>query len=136
MVSTIDAYNAAASYLFAGISGRLCGEIVHPAVNDHRPTDNLLYRKTVGKKYRQRIAVIAEQRQQVTSVRGMRTSTRIIMPTDRRKNILSIAVASTPLVDMKAEHPMIAFPTLTRKSHDFCKHQHPVSCLIKAYRSP
>lgn len=71
--------NDAAADLVAGVSGRLCGEVVGYAVDDQRTADDLRQFKAVGIKSAVGVAPVTEKRGQVAGMLRMRQPAGIVV---------------------------------------------------------
>ena len=71
--------NDAAADLVAGVSGRLCGEVVDCAVDDQSSADDLRQFKSVGIKGAVSVAPVTEKRGQVAGMLRMRQSAGIVV---------------------------------------------------------
>lgn len=83
--------NDAAADLVAGVSGRLCGEVVGCAVDDQSSADDLRQFKSVGIKGAVSVAPVTEKRGQVAGMLRMRQSAGVVVRTGLIKGKRAVA---------------------------------------------
>ena len=98
---------------------------------DHRFSDYIRHRETVGKTYGKRLASCPEKGRQIARVIRVRTVFRVVMRSGFRKSVFAVTLAVTAAVDMKREYRAVAFSRSLRQSRNLGADDHAVFHLIE-----
>lgn len=102
-------------------------------MDDNRPSNHIVYRKTAGQKRGERESAILKKRRQIACMAGMFAAAWVVMGHGARKRIIHIPSTIGSLMNMKSKNTPVAWKPGVGQAVDPGPDDHAFSGLIEPY---